>query len=134
MKTTEKVLENVKNGKKYTDAELALFALGLSEEEVADVLECDKRIDKGEKLFELPEELQKGAKKARNAGNCNGYTKPTNREKKVDEDKRHLINLLVDGVNDNTKAHDFQVVNAEREFTFTYNGKKYKVVLSCPRS
>lgn len=134
MKTTEKVLENIKNGKKYTDAELALFALGLSEEEVADVLECDKRIDKGEKLFELPEELQKGAKKARNAGNCNGYTKPTNREKKVDEDKRHLINLLVDGVNDNTKAHDFQVVNAEREFTFTYNGKKYKVVLSCPRS
>lgn len=134
MKTTEKVLENIKNGKKYTDAELALFALGLSEEEVADVLECDKRIDKGEKLFELPEELQKGAKKARNAGNCNGYTKPTNREKKVDEDKRHLINLLVDGVNDNTKAHDFQVINAEREFTFTYNGKKYKVVLSCPRS
>ena len=112
----------------------ALKILGLTEEEVADVIEIDKRIDKGEKLFELSEELQKGAKKARNAGNCNGYTKPTNREKKVDEDKRHLINLLFDGINDNTKAHDFQVVNAEREFTFEYNGKKYKVVLSCPRS
>ena len=130
MTKAEKVLENIKNGKKYTDAELALFALGLSEEEVADVLECDKRIDKGEKLFELPEELQKGAKKARNAGNCNGYTK-ANREKKADPDKGKLIADLLDGI---PYAENVEIANREREFTFTYNGKKYKVVLSCPRS
>lgn len=131
METTEKVLENIKNGKKYTDAELALFALGLSEEEVADVLECDKRIDKGEKLFELPEELQKGAKKARNAGNCNGYTKPTNREKKADVEKGKLIADLLDGI---PYAEKVEIVNREREFTFEYKGRKFKVVLSCPRS
>lgn len=116
-----------------TDKEKALKNLGLTDEEIADVIETDKRIDKGEKLFELDKELEKGAKKARSAGNCNGYTK-AKREKKVDEDKKHLINLLFDGVNDNTKAYNFQLINAEREFVFEYNGKKYKVVLSCPRT
>lgn len=109
----------------------ALKILGLTEEDVADVLECDKRIDKGEKLFELPEELQKGAKKARNAGNCNGYTKPTNREKKADVEKGKLIADLIDGI---PYAEKVKVINAEREFTFEYKGRKFKVVLSCPRS
>ena len=131
MKTTEKIFENIKNGKKYTDQELALFALGMTEEEVADVIETDKRIDKGEKLFELPEELEEGAKKARNAGNCKGYTKPTNREKKVDLDKGKLIGDLLDGI---PYAENIEIVNREREFTFTFKDKKYKVVLSCPRS
>ena len=31
----------------------AMQNLGMTDEEIADVLECDKRIDKGEKLFEL---------------------------------------------------------------------------------
>jgi hypothetical protein len=115
------------------DQREALKKLGLTDEEVAEVLETDRRIDKGEKLFDLPKELEKGAKKARNAGNCTGYTK-TARVKKIDEDKKHLISLLFDGVNDNTMADNFQVVNAEREFTFEYKGRKFKVVLSCPRS
>ena len=132
MKTTDKIFENIKNGKKYTDQELALFSLGLSEEEVADVIESDKRIDKGEKLFELPKELEKGAKKARNAGNCNGYTKPTNREKKVDNDKRFLIETLELALS--PFAENVEIANPEREMTFTHNGKKYKIVLSCPRS
>lgn len=116
-----------------TKQEQALKNLGLTDEEIAEVLKADKEIDKGKKLFELPKELEQGAKKARMSGNCNGYTK-TAKEKKVDEDKKHLINLLFDGINDNTKADKFQIINAEREFTFEYKGKKYKVVLSCPRS
>ena len=132
MKTTDKIFENLKKGKKYTDQELALFSLGLSEKEVADVIESDKRIDKGEKLFELPKELEKGAKKARNAGNCKGYTKPTNREKKVDNEKRFLIETLELALS--PFAENVEIANPEREMTFTHNGKKYKIVLSCPRS
>jgi hypothetical protein len=131
MKTTEKVFENIKNGKKYTDQELALYSLGLSEEEVADVLDTDRRIDKGEKLFDLPKELEEGAKKARMSGNCNGYTK-TAREKKVDEDKKFLMEIITDEISNHAQC--FTIVNAERELTFTYNGKKYKIVLSCPRT
>lgn len=108
----------------------ALKKLGLSDDEIADVMESDKRIDKGEKLFELDKELEKGAKKARSAGNCNGYTK-ANREKKVDEDKRVLIADLLESI---PYAENVKIVNAEREFTFEFNNRKFKVVLSCPRS
>ena len=116
----------------------ALKNLGLTDKEVAKVLADDERIDKGEKLFELPKELEKGAKKARNAGNCKGYTKPTNREKKVDEDKRELIyiikNALTNPLCGNLPVENLEIANPEREMTFTHNGKKYKIVLSCPRS
>ena len=111
--------------------------LDCDEETAKEIMETDKRIDKGEKLFELPEELEKGAKKARNAGNCNGYTK-TNREKKVDEDKRELIyiikNALTNPLCGNLPVENLEIANPEREMTFTHNGKKYKIVLSCPRS
>ena len=33
--------------------EAAMRKLGFTDEEIADVMEADKRIDKGEKLFEL---------------------------------------------------------------------------------
>ena len=105
--------------------------LDCDEETAKEIMETDKRIDKGEKLFELDKELEKGAKKARSAGNCNGYTK-ANREKKVDDDKKFLmetLELALTGFADNEK-----IVNPEREMTFEYKGKKYKVVLSCPRN
>ena len=113
-----------------TDKEKALKNLGLTDKEIADVIETDKRIDKGEKLFELDKELEKGAKKARSAGNCNGYTK-ANRERKADPDKGKLIADLLDGI---PYAENVEIANREREFTFEYKGKKYKVVLSCPRT
>ena len=37
----------------------ALKKLGLTDEEIADVLATDKKIDKGEKLFELSAEKEK---------------------------------------------------------------------------
>ena len=116
-----------------TDKEKALKNLGLTDEEIADVIETDKRIDKGEKLFELDKELEKGAKKARNAGNCKGYTK-ANREKKVDTEKRKIINQIAETVENLTDEGTVYINNPEREMEFVINGKKYKVVLSCPRS
>ena len=107
--------------------------LDCDEETAKDVIECDKRIDKGEKLFELPEELEKGAKKARMSGNCNGYTKPTNREKKVDTDKREIINLIAETVENLTDEGTVYINNPEREIEFVKGGRKYKIVLSCPR-
>lgn len=108
--------------------------LDCDEETAKEIMETDKRIDKGEKLFELSEELEKGAKKARNAGNCKGYTKPTNREKKVDDTKRGLIELLTSVIAEQPACNSLTVDNPEREFNFLWGGKKYKIVLSCPRS
>ena len=111
----------------------ALKNLGLTDKEITEVLADDEKIDKGAKLFELPEELKKGAKKARNAGNCNGYTK-ANREKKVDDTKKGLIELLTSVIAEQPACNSLTVDNPEREFNFLWGGKKYKIVLSCPRS
>lgn len=115
----------------------ALRKLGLSEDEIADVIATDKEIDKGAKLFELAPELQAGAKKARQADRTDT---PKPRERKPNEDRRFLIDALVwamttdiEQAGDNVLATDVEIVNPEREFLFTYNGIKYKVILSAPR-
>ena len=107
--------------------------LGMSKEEITDVLESDKRIDRGEKLFELDPELEKGAKKARQADR-----KPTaynfqKRERKVNDDKRTIITAL-DETLCQIIGQQPEIINAEREIVFYFNGVKYKVVLSAPRS
>lgn len=111
----------------------ALKNLGLTDEEIAEVIETDRRIDKGEKLFDLPKELEVGAKKARMSGNCAGYTK-TAKEKKADVDKRTLINAIFEAVEPLTDEGTVYINNAERELEFVKGGRKFKIVLSCPRS
>ena len=107
-----------------------LRKLGLTDTEIADVLATDKEIDQGAKHFELAEDLKPGAKKARRADRTDTPKKAV-RERKEDRDKRALIYLLASAIG-NVKTED--VINPEREFLFTYNGRKFKVVLSCPRN
>ena len=108
-------------------------SLDCDEETAKEIMETDKRIDKGEKLFELPPDLEKGAKKARNAGNCKGYTKSKEKEKTVDVVKRFLIQSMGEIAENLADNGTIEIVNPEREFTFVYKDKKYKIVLSCPR-
>lgn len=114
--------------------------LKISEEEARQVIADDKAIDRGAKLFELSPELAEGAKKARRAERKVTDT-PTKREKKIDNDKRFLIDSLVwllttdvEQTGDNVCAEAVEILNPERELTFIYNGRKYKLTLSCPRS
>jgi hypothetical protein len=109
----------------------AMRKCGMSEAEIAEVLATDKEIDRGAKLFELDPELEKGAKKARQADRKPNAT-PTKRERKPNEDKATLVNALFSAVL--PMCETYEVTNAEREFLFTYKGTKYKVVLSAPRS
>ena len=114
----------------------AMRKLGWTEEEIADVLETDKRIDKGEKLFELTAEQEKASKQARQADRKPTVYKLDNtagkRSKKEDTDKATLMNALFTAIL--PMCDTYEVTNAEREFSFTYNGRKFKVVLSAPRS
>lgn len=109
-----------------------LINLGLSEDEALQVIEDDRRIDRGEKLFELTEEQKANEKKARLTGE-KATTKPTKREKKVDNQKQDIISTMVGSII-NVFGVRVDVANEEREFLFELNGKKFKVVLSCPRS
>ncbi len=122
--------------------EKLMKTLNVSRAEALEIIETDKRIDKGEKLFDLDPELEAGAKKARQADRAKS-TEPVKRERKANLDKQAIINRFVASLENwfaSDSQHTFnactniEVANPEREFTFTYNDVKYKVVLSAPRS
>ena len=110
--------------------------LGISREEAEALAESDRRIDKGEMLFDLAPEQQKASKKARQAPRkVDAYGKTTTRERKADTDKYNLIQLIAKALCDNPDfVSQFEVTNPEREITLTANNRKFKIVLSAPRS
>lgn len=101
--------------------------LDLTEEQAKELLADDERIDKGERLFELTKEQEQASKQARKTGTRKAT--PTERTRKVDADKRFLIDLLAKAIGEGA-----EITNPEREITFTHNERKFKVVLSAPRS
>ena len=105
-------------------------SLGISREEAIELMEEDKRIDRGEKLYELAPELQAGAKKARQADRKKTEVK---REKKPKPEKAEICSAMMDGLRE-LGVGEFEITNAEREFIFHKDGVKYKVTLACPRS
>ena len=105
-------------------------SLGISREEAIELMEEDKRIDRGEKLYELAPELQAGAKKARQADRKKTEVK---REKKAKPEKAEICSAMMDGLRE-LGVGEFEITNAEREFIFHKDGVKYKVTLACPRS
>lgn len=110
----------------------AMKKIGMSDAEIANVLESDKRIDKGEKLFELTAEQKQAEKKAKGTGTRTVYNFQK-RERKADNDKHEIIETLCKGLCAEL-VDDIEIINPEREIIFTYNDKKYKIVLSAPRS
>jgi FtsZ-interacting cell division protein YlmF len=111
-----------------------LIKLGLSEVEAQEVLEADKRIDKGEKLFELSADQKKAEKQARQADRAPTVYNFTPRERKKDAEKHFLLSCVQMGLEQFAKVNNIQVVNNEREIVFNYENKKYKIVLSAPRN
>ena len=105
-------------------------SLNISREDAIELMEEDKRIDRGEKLYELDPELEKGAKKARQADRKQTTAK---REKKPKPEKEEICSAMMDGLRE-LGVEDFEIINPEREFIFHKDGTKYKVTLACPRS
>lgn len=114
--------------------EKIMRSLGCNREDAEDVLRCDAEIDKGEKLFELDPDQKKAEKKMRSVGvkTVNPYGKQTTRQRPQDTDKRFLIETLELALS--PFATDTTVTNPEREITFTYGDRKFKIVLSAPRT
>lgn len=114
---------------------IALMNLGMSAEEAEEVLTADDEIDKGKKLFELSAEGKEAEKKYKNCGVRtvkSPYGQKVQKEKKIDAEKTAIIEALCFAIS--PFAEDtIQVINAEREIEFTYNGRKMKITLSCPR-
>jgi hypothetical protein len=114
----------------------AMKKLGMSDAEIAELLKADKEIDQGKNLFPLTKDQEKVSKEARSVGREPTIYKLDNtegkRSKKSDGDKTFLLSMLMGGVA--KEIDNLEIANVEREFSFTFNGSKYKVVLSKPRS
>ena len=104
--------------------------LKCSEAEALDIIKSDEAIDKGANPFPLSADQEKASKKARAVSRAVGVYKFDKKERKADLDKGKLISDLIDGI---PYAEDVEITNREREFLFTYNGRKFKVTLSAPR-
>ena len=109
-----------------------MATLNISREEAIQLIEDDKAIDRGAKMFELDPELEKRAKKARQAERKVSTT-PAKREKKANPEKAEICSSMMDGLRE-LGVEEFTINNPEREFVFIHNGTKYKVTLACPRS
>lgn len=106
--------------------------LDCSEAEAKDIIQKDKEIDKGADPFPLNKSQAEVSKKMRSVGRAPTAYKFTKRERKSDNAKRDLIDVLTQAVQV-YGASSVDVVSAEREFTFKIDDRLYKIVLSCPR-
>lgn len=107
--------------------------LDISRDEAIEIIKDDEAIDKGEKLFELTPEQKKVEKKMKNAGikTVDAYGKTHTRTRKEDNDKRQLIEILRTALKGT--VNELDVTNIERQLDFTFNGRKFRIVLSAPR-
>ena len=116
---------------KDKQVEKLINLLGCSMSEALDIIKSDEQIDKGEKLFELTQEQKQAAKSATITTSGKARKKTKKRIKKKDHNKLSLMNNIINSLNN--CVQDINVINPEREITFMYNDKKYKLVLSVPR-
>ena len=113
-----------------------LRKMGLTDEEAKEVISADKAIDKGEKLFELTEEQKQAEKKYKNTHTRTvktAYGQTQTKERKIDTDKRMLIDALVEKLENYADSGTVDIVNAEREIELVFHNRKFKIVLSAPR-
>ena len=107
--------------------------LQCSEAEAAEIMAYDKAVERGEKT---PHDLTPAQNKVAQSYTRTGTRKPTvykfeKKERKPNEPKRDLINLLAGTLAQN--AEDVEITNPERQIDFVFNGTKYRIVLSAPR-
>ena len=107
--------------------------LGCDYETAKQVVLDDERIDKGEKLFEQTAEQKANSKKYRQGDRKPTVYKLDKRERKADADKRKLVELIAAAVCMVTETKP-TVTNIERQIDFEFNGRKFRVVLSAPRT
>lgn len=105
--------------------------LDITEAEARQMIADDEAIDHGADPFPLTAEQEKASKKARGTG-TRAYTF-TKRERKADNDKRELIELLFDALEYEADEKPI-ITNPERQIDFVYNDRNFRLVLSAPRT
>lgn len=107
-------------------------ALDLTEEEALQLIEDDKKIDKGEKLFELSAEQKKNAKKATQTGTKTVKSQKSAPKRKKNDTKSAIISELFGFLtqNDQIVAENVEIVNEERQISFKIGELSYSLTLT----
>lgn len=107
--------------------------LELTEDEARQLYQDDKRIDRGEKLFELPKDKELASKKIRQTTGKKGPTVYNfdKRARKENPTKRELIQLLFEAL----KGHfeQVEITNPERVIALSIKEDKFEITLSQKR-
>lgn len=105
--------------------------LGLSREEAIQLIADDEN----DVSVELTPEQKKNVKEV-TRGDRKKETTPRKRERKIDEDKRFLIDVFAwalttdcENEGDNVYADNVTITNAERQIDFDYNDNHYQLTL-----
>ena len=114
---------------KEEDIRKMMKNLDLTREEAIQLLQDDE----DDVSVDLTAE-QKKVVKVMSQGDRKKETAPRKRERKPDDDKRHLMNILEIAVGHNPDVTDFEIVNVEREAMFRYKGVQYRLTLMKPRN
>ena len=117
---------------------IAMRKLKMTDEEIEDILNCDKAIDRGEKMdFDLSAEEHKKAMKNANADE---HKKPTvykfdKRERKENVPKRQIIDGIYQFLIENSyfSPENVQILNKERQISFDFADEKFEITLTQKR-
>lgn len=116
--------------------EQLMRSLELSREEAIALMKADEEVDRMTKTSEIDSDLNDEQKKAMKKAK-QGDRKPTvykfdSKRKKADNPtKQRLIAEMVEALE--SIGATAEILNAEREFKFTFDGTTYKIVMSVPR-
>ena len=112
--------------------------LDLTREEAIELIQEDEKVDKmtvKETESDLTAEQKQAIKKAKGGAKAvDAFGKKRVVERKADEDKRILINLLYSTLHsaDDPSCENIEVTNPERQIDFNMNGRRFRLVLSAP--
>ena len=117
-----------------TEKEMLMRKLKITSAEADELLAYDKKVEHNEKTeFDLTKEQEQETRKYRQADrNPTVYNWQKKRERKPNETKRELIDDIYSFLCENWLeiAKNADIVNAERQIDFEYQGKSYSLTLT----
>ncbi len=112
-----------------TQVERIMNGLKCSREEALDIIECDKAIDRGERMpFDLDPETEKQAKKFANVGTRATDGKKTERKRKENPTKATIIAEIARFLTENG-YENVEITNKERQIALKSGENSFELTL-----
>ena len=104
--------------------------LKCTREEALEIIECDKAIDRGERVyFDLDPQAEKQAKKYANTGTRQTNGQKTERKRKENPTKEGIIQLLATFLQENGNFSAVNITNASRMIAFSCENDDFELTL-----